>query len=166
MASYDKLEERGICIPINETSFKDTTRAHPLSAAVDADMKDRQFRNHCYKYMNPKFPLPKRGIQALGAQSSEEVCATVGSGEVLKGGGVIMRTPTSFPTSGRAQCHGTYSRRWPPPSRADLQHQILADVKMLRPYFLHHRELLGREWPEDYITAIKVGAKVIVEWCR
>ena len=83
MASYDKLEERGICIPINETSFKDTTRAHPLSAAVDADMKDRQFRNHCYKYMNPKFPLPKRGIQALGAQSSEEVCATVGSGEVL-----------------------------------------------------------------------------------
>ena len=49
MASYDKLEERGICIPINEISFKDTTRAHPLSGC-----------GGCRPRVHPRTPLRRK----------------------------------------------------------------------------------------------------------
>ena len=74
METYEWLESEGMCIPLLDERFEDTTRPHPLRAAVDADLADPDFVDRCAKYQNEKCLLP----------------ANIPQGEI-KGGGMVIR---------------------------------------------------------------------------
>lgn len=76
MDSYDLLEDQGVCIALQDEAFSMPNSPHPLEAAVDADVGNRDFVYWCQRYRNPKIFVP--------AQSS---------GATVKGGGLMMRPP-------------------------------------------------------------------------
>jgi hypothetical protein len=58
MGAYDFLEDRGVCVPLQEPAFASPYQAHPLQSAVDSDLQDREFLSYCDRYQNPKVLVP------------------------------------------------------------------------------------------------------------
>lgn len=59
MDLYEELEEGGIAIGLQDDEFADVNQDHPLKAAVDADMGDRDFVSLCLRHQNQKIFIPK-----------------------------------------------------------------------------------------------------------
>jgi hypothetical protein len=77
MDAYDLLEDRGVCVALEEETFASPYHPHPLQAAVDSDVGDGQFVYWCDRYRNPRIFVPD---QPKAAQ--------------IKGGGLMIRPPT------------------------------------------------------------------------
>lgn len=73
MASYDWLEEKGLCVPLADARFFET---YPLESAVESDLHDPEFMAVCERYQNEKFLLPSNVPQGK-----------------IKGGGLGVRPP-------------------------------------------------------------------------
>lgn len=76
MAAYDLLEDQGVCVALEDPAFADSLKAHPLEAAVDSDVRDREFVYWCDRYRNPKIFIPEQQSKAP-----------------VKGGGMSLRSP-------------------------------------------------------------------------
>lgn len=62
MSAYDLLEDRGVCVPIQDPAFNSPYKSHPLDAATDSDMEDRQFHYWCDRFRNPRIIIPDRSV--------------------------------------------------------------------------------------------------------
>jgi len=72
MNAYDQLEERSICIPLQDQRFEDISHWHPLVEAVDDDVKDERFVYQTVRAANKKivFPRPDERAQMKGGGCS------------------------------------------------------------------------------------------------
>jgi len=77
MDIYNELEEKNLLVGIKDKDFECATAWHPLRAAIDTDMKDRDFISLCNQYKNPKNFVP------------------LTEGAVIKGGGFLTR-PSNY----------------------------------------------------------------------
>lgn len=82
MATYESLEEDGICCPLKVERFEDPTFTHPLKGAVDADLQDAEFLTLCRQHKRPRAILPPD------------------IGGTMKGGGALIR-PLLYPPEHR-----------------------------------------------------------------
>lgn len=82
MATYESLEEEGICCPLKDERFEDPGSVHPLKGAVDSDLRDAEFLAFCRRHKRPQAILPPD----IGGE--------------FKGGGAAMR-PLVYPLEHR-----------------------------------------------------------------
>ena len=59
MGLYDELEEKGIVVGLQDEEFAKPNKCHPLSEAVEADMKDSLFVSTCQSHKNDKVFVPR-----------------------------------------------------------------------------------------------------------
>ncbi len=82
MATYESLEEDGICCPLKDERFEEPASPHPLKGAVDSDLQDADFLTLCRQHTRPR-AIPPPDI-----------------GGTFKGGGAAMR-PLIYPLEHR-----------------------------------------------------------------
>ncbi len=73
MDDYDVLEEKGLCILLEDESY---TNSYPLESSIKSDVQDEKFLYYCKKYQNPKLFVPQQPKDTA-----------------IKGGGMVFRPP-------------------------------------------------------------------------
>ena len=76
MDAYDRLEAEGICVGLRDKRFEASNQLHPLSTAVDEDLKDSHFVYQARRSVNTTLAVPHQPKTGT-----------------MKGGGVAFRSP-------------------------------------------------------------------------